>query len=105
MRYGERRPGLARVIAATTILSAMIALAIMSALRTHAQPRGREDAALLTGLAFLGAALFGLLSGRWWGRWLGLSIGVVCTLFGAFGLAAVAGGRLRVRLRLRSQTQ
>ena len=93
MRYGERRPGLARVVAATTILSAMIGLAIMSALHPHAQPPGREDASLLTGLAFLGAALFGLLSGRWWGRWLGLSIGVVCTLFGAFGLAAVAGGK------------
>jgi hypothetical protein len=36
MRYGERRPGLARVVAATTILSAMIGLAIMSALRAHA---------------------------------------------------------------------
>jgi len=48
----------------------------------------------VTGIALLAAVTFGLISGRWWGRWLGLAIGLVCSAFGGFDLAMVMAGRL-----------
>ena len=81
MSIASDRPVLARV-------------AVLSAVNLHPRPPGREEATLLTGIALLAAATFGLMSGRWWGRWLGLAIGLVCTSFGGFDLAMVLAERL-----------
>jgi hypothetical protein len=83
---GERQPGLARLVVATTVLCGMGGLIAVRLLHLPPRPSYREEASLLTGLVLGVTTVLGLVTGRWWGRWLGLALGVFCCFLGGLGL-------------------
>jgi hypothetical protein len=91
--HGERQPGLARLVVATTLLCVMGGLITVRMLHLPPRPSHREEASLLTGLVLMVSTTLGLVTGRWWGRWLGLALGIFCCFLGGLGvLAQIAEG-------------